>query len=198
MTDWCRRTEWNEEVSADFEARLARARPSNRAQYLSLQAYALIAGHPNVAQRLLERALELGEPSELPRAACYLALARLAQSDVDGAIAAYDRAIEAERANPAFRSTADVDQALLIGLFRKSNRYWDALDRLAIAGSGPFNLVQFEAAAAGALIRAEQGEADPARALARQALALLGDDMVDSSWAGISLEQIRQRLEALA
>jgi len=198
MTDWYRRSDWNDKIAADFEARLARARAPSRAQYLSLQGCALIAAHADIAEQLLERCLELGEASELPRAACYLALARLAQGDVDGSIRAYDRAVEAERASPAFRSTAAVDQALLIGLFNKSDRYWDALDRLAMAGAGPLDLVDFEATAAEALIRAGQGDADTAREKARQALTLLGDNVADATWGGVSLAQIRQRLETIA
>ena len=197
MSDWYRRSDWNEEIAAEFEARLARARSSSRAQYLSLQGYALIARHPDVAEQLLERSVEAGDESELPRAACYLALARLGQDDVDGALAAYDRAIEAERMNPAFRSTAAVDQALLVGLLRKSERYLEALDRLAIAGVGPLGSVEFEVAAAEALIRAEQGDIEPARAMARQALSLMDGELPDAAWGGVSLREVKRRLEAI-
>jgi tetratricopeptide (TPR) repeat protein len=197
VSDWYRRSRWSDQAAADFEARLGRSRPSSRAQYLSLQGYALLASEPAVAEALLRRAVDLVEPSELPRAACYLALARLAQGNVDGAIAAYDGAIAAERRNPAFRSSAAVDQALLIAAFRKTDRYADALDRLFLAGSGPLGLVEFEAAAAEALIRAELREFDPARVKAREALATMPDDAAEAAWGGISMGEIERRLQAI-
>lgn len=198
MTDWYRRTEWDEAIAADFEARLARTRPSGRAQYLSLQGFALIAGRPDAAQNLLERAVDLAEPSELPRASCYLALARLARSDVDGALAAYDVAIEAERLNPMFRSTAAVDQALLIGLFERGDRYSEAIDRLAVAGTGTLDVAAFEATAAEALIRAGQGRSEEARTKAQRALALYSGDVPELEWGGFSFADIKRRLEAIA
>ncbi len=198
MSDWYRCIVWSDEAAANFESRLSRARPSNRAQYLSLQGYALIANQPNVAEGLLKRAVDLAEPSELPRAACYLALARLAQGNVDAAIAAYDWAIDAERRNPAFQSTAGVDQALLIAVFRKGERYREALERLWLAGSGPFGLLDFEAHAAEALIRAELGEAELARAKALESLSMMPQDATDAVWAGILLRELKDRLDEIA
>lgn len=198
MSDWYRRTDWDDVAAADFEARLGRARASSRAQYLSLQGYALIASHTKVAEALLKRALTLAEPSELPRAACYLALARVAQGDVEGAISAYDEAIAAELRNPAFRSTAAVDQALLVAMFHKKERYAETLERLWLADGGPFGLVEFETAAAEALIRAELGESGKARDRARQALSAMSEGESDAAVAGLSIGELKRRLEAIA
>ena len=198
MTDWYRRSDWNEEVAADFEARLARARHDRRAQYLSLQGYALLGSHPEKAEALLDRAVAESEPSEMPRAACYLALARVAAGKIDEAIEAYDRAIEAQRLNPAFRSTAGIDQALLIGLYSKRDRYGPALDQLTMAFADGWSLAGFEALAAEALIRFDLGELQPAGAKARAALDDFPDEGAGSEWAGISIDGLRSRLEEIA
>ncbi|HEY3954536.1 MAG TPA: hypothetical protein VGM53_14260 [Streptosporangiaceae bacterium] len=50
--DWFRSPEWDEDARADFETRLARARPHNRQQYLRA------AGHLDGARELLERAAD--------------------------------------------------------------------------------------------------------------------------------------------
>ena len=198
MTDWYRRTEWNDEIEADFEARLARARPSSRAQYLSLQGYALLGANPEVAETLLQRAVALEDEGELPRACCYLALARVAQGDVDGAIQAYDLAIAAERQNPAFRSTAGVDQAFLIALNQRRDLYWTALDQLAMAAGEDWSLAGLEALAAEAIIRSETGDNQLARERAIEALEQFPADSEEAQWSGISFAALRSRLEAIA
>jgi len=198
MSDWYRRSDWNEEIATDFEARLGRARPSSRAQYLSLQGYALLATHPSQAEALLERAIASGEPTETPRAACYLALSRVAQGKIDEAIEAYEVAISAERRNPAVRSTAGVDQSFLVALFVKHELYDQALDRLAMAAGENWSLAGLESLAAESIIRHAKGEAEKARHLAHRALQSLPEHASGAEWAGISLDSLRMRLEAIA
>ena len=198
MSDWYRRSDWNEEVSADFETRLARARPASRAQYLSLQGYALLATQPDQAEALLERAIALGEPSETPRAGCYLALARVALGKVDEAIQAYDVAISAERGNPAFRSSAGVDQAFLIALHDRKDLFGKALDQLAMAEGDNWSLAGLEALAAESIMRHARGEVLRARDFAREALELLPADVAGVEWAGVSFDSLRSRLESIA
>lgn len=198
MSDWYRRTDWHEEIEADFEARLSRARPSSRAQYLSLQGYALIASRPEQAEALLQRAVDAAEPSETPRAACYLALSRVAQGKIDAAISAYDDAIEAERRNPAFRSTGGIDQALLIALHERRDRYHQALDQLALAMDDDWSLAGLEALAAEAIIRNALGDRDRARPKAQAALDQIPAGTAGSEWAGISFNDLRERLEGIA
>jgi hypothetical protein len=196
MTDWYRRTVWDDEIAADFEARLARSRPSSRPQYLSLQGYALLGSHPEIAEELLSRVVASGEASELPRAACYLALSRVAQGNVTDAIEAYEIAIEAERENPAFRSTAGVDQAFLIALDGRSELFGKALDQLAMAAADDWSMAGFEAVVAEALLRHARGENARDRAIEALALFPVGADSAE--WAGISLGDLRARLEAIA
>jgi tetratricopeptide (TPR) repeat protein len=198
MSDWYRRTDWNDEIAADFEVRLARARPATRAQYLSVQGYALLKAHPDQAELILERAITAGNPAELPRAACYLALARVAGGNIDGAIMAYELAIAVERQNSAFRSTAGVDQALLIALHDRADLFRQALDQLAMAAADDWSLAGLEALVAESVIRHKQGEGERARKLARQALQLFPDEAEGAEWAGISFDGLRARLEAIA
>ena len=57
--DWFRSPDWNEPARTAFEARLARARPRNRQQYLRIKGLALrAAGHTAAARELLERAAD--------------------------------------------------------------------------------------------------------------------------------------------
>jgi hypothetical protein len=198
MTDWYRRAEWNEEIAADFEARLARARPSSRAQYLSLQGYALLGANSEAAETLLQRAVSLEDEGELPRACCYLALARVAQGNVDGAIDAYDIAIDAERQNSRHRSTAGVDRAFLIAVHGRRDLYWTALDQLAMAEGDEWSLAGLEALAAEAIIRSETGDNQRAQLRASEALEQFPPDADDAQWAGISFPALKSRLEAIA
>ena len=198
MSDWYRRTDWDEQIEVDFEARLARARPSSRAQYLSLQGYALIASRPEQAEALLQRAVDAEDQFETPRAACYLALSRVAQGKIDAAISAYDIAIEAERRNPAFRSSGGIDQALLIALHERRDRYHQALDQLALAMADDWSLAGLEALAAEAIIRNELGDRDDAQPKAQAALAQIPADATGLEWAGISFDDLRKRLEVIA
>jgi hypothetical protein len=73
MPDWFRNTEWTAEIAAGFETRLARSR--DKAQYLTIQAYTLIATHPEVAAGLARRAIALEDEAQTARAALYLGTA---------------------------------------------------------------------------------------------------------------------------
>lgn len=60
--DWFRSPDWSPEARADFEARLSRARPFNRAQYMRIKGLALAeAGEKRGARQLWERVLESTE-----------------------------------------------------------------------------------------------------------------------------------------
>jgi len=57
--EWFRSPAWDEAARADFEARLGRARPYNRQQYLRIKGLSLrAAGNVGAARQLLERATE--------------------------------------------------------------------------------------------------------------------------------------------
>lgn len=60
--DWFRSPAWDEAARADFEARLARARPHNRQQYLRIKGVSLrCAGRTDAAVELLRRAADYPE-----------------------------------------------------------------------------------------------------------------------------------------
>lgn len=60
--DWFRSPHWSAEARDDFEARLARARPYNRAQYMRIKGLALSeAGERRGARELWERVLQSTE-----------------------------------------------------------------------------------------------------------------------------------------
>ena len=60
--DWFRSPDWSPIAQAEFEARLSRARPYNRAQYLRIKGLALAeAGEKRGARQLWERVLESTE-----------------------------------------------------------------------------------------------------------------------------------------
>lgn len=198
MTDWYRRTGWDDEVAADFESRLARALPSSRAQYLSLQGYALLSSRPGTSEQLLERAVSLAKPDELPRACCYLAQSRIAQGKIDAAIEAYNMALDAERREPRHRSTAGIDKAFLIALSDRRDLDGHALEQLTLSLSDDWSLAGLEALAADALIRSRNGQPELARERAREALALFPEDSAGAQWAGISFDEVRLQLQAIA
>ncbi|AEV85452.1 hypothetical protein ACWT_4430 [Actinoplanes sp. SE50] len=59
-TDWYRTTEWHESAQAEFERRLARARPSSRGQYLRIKAVSLAeAGIVDGARDLYRRVVKV-------------------------------------------------------------------------------------------------------------------------------------------
>lgn len=61
--DWFRSSAWDEAARADFEARLARARPHNRQQYLRIKGVSLRhADKADAAVELLQRAADYPEP----------------------------------------------------------------------------------------------------------------------------------------
>lgn len=170
MGDWFRNTEWDDAIEAAFDARLARAR--NKVQYLNIQAYTLLATQPEAAARLARRAIACAEASETARAGLYLGTALAVAGDPDGAIAALEGAIEAERREPMFRTAAHLDQALLIALAKRADLYDLALQRLAGEQALPLRDQHLSALLARVLIGSERGE-DVAEA-ASLALDMLG------------------------
>jgi hypothetical protein len=62
--EWFRSPEWDDAARADFETRLARARPHNRQQYLRIKGLTLrAADHTDGACELLERAARFADGS---------------------------------------------------------------------------------------------------------------------------------------
>tara|TARA_Y100000815_G_scaffold272952_1_gene303003 strand:- start:2762 stop:3394 length:633 start_codon:yes stop_codon:yes gene_type:complete len=121
--EWFRSPDWSAEAQKDFEARLARARPYNRAQYVRIKGLALHkAGERRGARELWERVLQSTE--ELATTQQASALEHLGDSYVgDNAAAAedyYRRLLEEHPTLNGTSHTAEISLAeLLIG---KGNR----------------------------------------------------------------------------
>ena len=93
--DWYRNTDWDDEIAARFESRIARSR-TQKAQYLLIQGTLLIASQPAVAAPLFERSIALNDEFHLARALNGLAMARMALGEIDACLAAYEAAIDTE------------------------------------------------------------------------------------------------------
>ncbi len=193
MADWFRNTEWNDQIEAAFEAKLGRAR--DKAQYLNIQAYTLLANAPRVAAALCRRAIETGDPAQKVRAGLYLGTALAIDGDLDGAIAALERAINAEQLDPRHRTGAYLDQALLVAVSRRADLYDLVLSRLESDRHIPFAEQQPSALIAWALIGGERGT--PVAEIAASALEALGDANETCAYVPsyLSIDDLRQRLE---
>ena len=127
---WYRNRDWDPQIAAAFEAKIARGR-SQKAQHLMIQGQALIARHPDVAIDLLRRSIALENEFHVNQANCYLAMAHLARGDIDAALAAYLAALEAQLRMPNIRSSAPLDFAFIVAWFGRADHYPAALPILA-------------------------------------------------------------------
>ncbi|GGD57664.1 hypothetical protein GRI62_01995 [Erythrobacter arachoides] len=196
MTAWYRNVDWSDAIAADFERRLARSR-HQKAQNLSIQGSHLIARHPAIAHRLLARAVAMEDAHETPRACAGLALASLALGDVDGALTAYETALEWQMRNRGTVAVHPADYAFLIGLFERSDRLAAALPIIDTLPDEAMFGPDAQVLCAKALVGAMAGRTDHARGYAEQALPLM-EDMPDVAALGISTGTLRARLETLA
>ena len=169
MADWYRNTDWDAEIEAGFEAKLARTR-GQRAQYLRIQGSTLKNSHPEVAIRLLRRCVEAGEPMVVAHALLDTAHAHYRLGDIDAALDTLEDAIAQQRREPCFGTSAAFDLPFLVALHGRRNRYDRAMELLEV-GDGPlFPVMAFEREAARAIILSERGEHQQARIAAAAAL----------------------------
>lgn len=196
MADWFRNIAWSDEIASTFEVRLGRAR--DKAQYLNIQAYTLLATRPDVAASLSRRAIELNDPTQTARAGLYLGTALATLGDLDAAIIALESAIEAEQREPMHRTAAHLDQALLVALAERTEMYDLALKRMERESILPFGDQCLSALIAQALIRGERGE--DVAGIAEAALEALGtsqDGHADLPHY-LSIDTLKGRLKAIA
>jgi len=196
MTAWYRNEDWSDAIAGDFERRLARSR-HQKAQNLSLQGYHLIPRHPDVARELLVRAVEIGDVFETPRALGFLATAHLALGELDDALAAYERAMELQIANPTITAVQPLDYIFLVGVFERFDRLAtaepiaDALPDESLFGPDS------QVFAGKALVYHLCGRTDEARRYASLALPLM-EDMPDVTALGVDIGDLRRRLQELS
>ena len=196
MTAWYRNESWSEEISADFERRLARSR-HQKAQNLTLQGYHLIARHPMVARELLQRAVTMEDRFETQRALSFLAMANLALGKVDEALEAYEAALGRQVADPSVMAVQPADYIFVVGFFQRSDRLEmaepiaDALTDDGIFGPDP------QVHAAKSLVYEMAGRHEDARRQAEIALPLM-ETMPSVEALGIDLGELRRRLVAIS
>ncbi|WP_066554000.1 hypothetical protein [Croceicoccus bisphenolivorans] len=196
MSDWYRQIEWNDEIAQAFFSCLERAR--NKAQYLNIQAYTLLASHPAVAAELCRKVLTLDTPDQHARAGLYLGTALAASGDIDGAIAALEDAIETERNHPMHRTGAYMDQALLVAVSKRSDMYDRVRTRLEEHHALPLDEQMPAVLIATSLIGAERSDdVGPTAAAALAALDTMepGDSELPSF---LNFRDIRNRLVTIA
>ncbi len=196
MTEWYRNTDWNEEIAADFEKRLARSR-GQKVQNLSLQGYHLLAKHPAVARTLLERAVAMNDPFETHRALSFLALAHVACGDIDLALDLYEDALKRQAGQPGFVAVQPSDYLFLVGMFQRADRLATALplaDMLPDEGMFGIDPQSFTAKA---LIMALADRGEEARRYAQLALPFIRS-LPESAALGLTIADVRSRLERLA
>lgn len=195
MAEWFRNDGWDDGIAATFEARLAKAR--DEAQYLTIQAHCLLATFPEVAATLARRAIALNDPAQTARAGLYLGTALAMMGAVDAAIDALEAAIEAQAREPAFRTAAHLDQALLIAASEREALYPVAWNRLAEERTVPVDERTPSALIAIALIGAATGHEVAAEA--RLAIDMLAEDtgaIAGLEW--LSAAALTRRLAVIA
>jgi hypothetical protein len=174
--EWFRCTTWSAAEAAEFERKLARSR-GQRTQYLRIQALTLAeTNNPTVARPAILLANQYLE--EEPRgpfrvqALCTIARASTTVKDVDGAIDAYRRAIEAERFG-GIRCRAYLEFAW----FATTRGLSDLFDEVLAAIENSFQpndlifpITQYKYFAAIALISDALGDSENASRMARNAL----------------------------
>lgn len=176
--DWFRRETWSSEDQGEFERRLARSRPTSRAQYLRIQAVHLRqAREPELlraAHTLLDRVVT-EYPKDLQaalglaeRAECLVAL-----GEWPAAAEAFRAAIEAEEAFPSVRTDAYLSFAFE-AVTRDDRALFDEVSRVCRAHaseSRPFPVQQFRWHAVQALLADAEQNTEVARTEASAALA---------------------------
>lgn len=133
--DWFRKTTWTDDDRADFDQRLQRARPYNKAQYLRIQAVTLIATDPTFARSaiaLLDRLFaEYPEKGQLAAAYTAKAEAFAKLGEIETALEHYWAAIEQMRIFPNAKTTAHIELAFLAAQTRQTHWYDRAFEALA-------------------------------------------------------------------
>jgi hypothetical protein len=188
MSDWFRNTDWNEEIEADFFARLARSK-SQRDQYLVLQAISLSDSHPSVALRLVDLYFETrADDFHDDRARRAVAMAQFAQGGHVAALDAYLAMLgggDAEDKDLFVGSS--IEFAFLAARYRSQGHYEAAivqLSSLRLPDPSQHD-VSFRHLAASALLLAETGR-DPTGARKQAALALETPDALLATYPDVA------------
>ena len=180
--DWFRRPDWDAEARTEFERRLARARPYNRAQYLRVKGLSLHeAGERDGARSLWRRVLDEDENAEavtVQQASVFEHLGdSYASDDPRAALDFYERSLEGVRLGRGSTCTQHIKMAeLLLREPTPSNvgRASDLLARWPDETRLPFPNARFRWSLAVIDLAQAMGDRDAAREAARRALDLAG------------------------
>jgi tetratricopeptide (TPR) repeat protein len=110
--DWFRNEVWSSSVEERFEQRLRRARRKD--EYLRLQAYHLLASHPEVALQLAERCLALNSRYSPAPVLDVRAKALANLGRVEEAVEGYEQVLACEASRPNTMTNAFADMAELV------------------------------------------------------------------------------------
>ena len=199
--DWYRMTDWTEEGAAHFEKKIARAR-SQKAQYLTLQAYHLLDRRPDISLKLLDRAEEADvERYEGGRINNFRAEANLRLGNIEKVLSSYERSMRAQRVPGAIITSSALDYAFIVAYFRIEDKYDAALKIVQRFPGSPFRNGAAQALGAHAMILADLGKSRAAD-LAREALDALDlpDEPLDPNarYASVSAAHFIERLKEIA
>lgn len=174
--DWFRNRRWDDEIAAQFEAKLKRAR--RKGQYLRLQACMLAKSEPNVALRLLDRYFAQ-QDERFADAQAYVdrATALLTLGRVDEALDSYDEALRTEAKFPNVLTQAYIELPYVASVRGVQNRYGRALEILEEHRRRlMFPVDHFKWNAAQAIIAGASGSREKAREFANAALEFAAKD----------------------
>jgi len=197
--DWFRSAEWSEAAREGFEARLRRARPYNRAQYLRIKGLALAeAGEVDAARDLWLRVLQCtDERTAGDRATALEHLGASYANDDPAAAEAFYRRLLTEF--PTLKGTSYTVEIALAELLAERGREEDVEEALGLLESFiSRGMVQFPDVLFRwhlVLVRLSEltGETDQARRSARAALELANRGPVFSRHKEVGVVRIDRR-----
>lgn len=178
--DWYRSPDWDEPAQQDFEARLARARPHSRQEYLRIKALVLLeAGERQAAGYLLHRATEgVKDYWQSERVYAWELLGDMAaqDGDLDAAESLY-RQVLAEPSDSGTSGCVAISLASLLAHRGDRAQLQEALELLAAWNDGepafmPSQAFRWQVALAEVAVA--YGDLKTAREAAQAALELAG------------------------
>lgn len=178
--DWFRLPDWDAQARDEFERRLARARPYNRAQYLRIKGLSLLdAGETDGARSLWLRVLEdEGEYATVQQASALEHLGdSYASDDPLAALDFYERSLEGGRLGRGTTCTQHIKMAELLlkePTPSRVERASDLLGRWPEETQLPFPNAHFRWNLAVIELAQAVGDRDAAQEAARRALDLAG------------------------
>jgi tetratricopeptide (TPR) repeat protein len=174
--DWFRNTQWNDEIAAQFEAKLRSAR--RKGQYLRIQACTLARCEPDVALELLGRYFaQQDERFDEAQAHVDRATALLSLGRMNDALDSYEDALRTEARIPNMLTQAYIELPYAVSVHGVRDRYDRALEILQNHRRRlTFPVDHFKWNAAQAIIAAATGNRDTAREFASTALEYAAKD----------------------